>query len=67
MSVTFERMSEVISVAVGEAAGTRSNPESKLRELVAPLWEDFIRSKGMDISLISKDERQLANGRADTV
>ena len=43
------------------------HPEARLRELVAPIWEDFLRKKRINLSFYIREERQLANGRADTV
>jgi len=58
---------EKIKSAVHIASATPNNPEAKLRELVAPLWDDYIRSKRINLHFYPRDERQLANGRADTV
>jgi len=49
------------------AAATPNQPEAKLRELVAPLWDEYIRSNRINLNFSPRDERQLANGRADTV
>lgn len=56
-----------ITEAVSEAAKTPQHPEAKLRELVAPLWDEYIRANRINLNFTARDERVLANGRADTV
>jgi len=64
---TYSDVVKKINDAAIEAVNTPNHPEAKLRELVAPLWDDYIRSKRINLSFAPRDERQLANGRADTV
>lgn len=67
MNRSYEEIVKCIKGAVPSAASTPNHPEAKLRELVAPLWDDYIRSKRINLSFQSRHERQFANGRADTV
>lgn len=67
MPSDFSIIVQSIHEAVKIAAATPLHPEGKLRELVAPLWEGYIRSKRLDLAFHPRDERILANGRADTV
>src|SRR3990172_730654 len=67
MSSSYSDIIKKIKEAVLEAASTPNHPEAKLRERVAPIWDDYIRSKRINLSFQARDERQLANGRADTV
>lgn len=46
---------------------TPNEPEAKLRELVSPIWERFLKEKHIGLNLQISDEFTLANGRADTV
>jgi SAM-dependent methyltransferase len=65
--ITYSDILKKIKEAVPEAASTPNHPEAKLRERVAPIWDDYIRSKRINLNFSPRDERQLANGRADTV
>jgi len=65
--ITYSDIVKKIKDAANEAAKTPNHPEAKLRELVAPIWDDYIRSKRINLNFSPRDERQLANGRADTV
>lgn len=56
-----------IKQAVKVAENTPQNPEKKLRELISPIWETFLKEKRVDLNLQIRDELTLANGRADTV
>lgn len=56
-----------IKQAVKIADSTPSEPEKKLRELVSPIWENFLKEKRVGLNLQIRDELTLANGRADTV
>lgn len=56
-----------INEAVEAATQTPNEPEKKLRELVSPIWNDFLRQRKINLNLIAEDELTLANGRADTV
>jgi SAM-dependent methyltransferase len=67
MPSDYSKIVQSIREAVKIAAATPQRPEGKLRELVAPLWEEYIRSKRIDLAFNPRDERILANGRADTV
>lgn len=67
MTTSYSDIVKKIKEAVPEAASTANYPEAKLRESVAPLWDDYIRSKRINLNFTPRDERQLANGRADTV
>ncbi len=67
MNNPYSGIVEKIKSAVHIASATPNYPEAKLRELVAPLWDDYIRSKRINLHFYPRDERQLANGRPDTV
>lgn len=67
MSASYAEILTSIKRAVSEAAVAPSHPEAKLREHVAPLWDEYIRSNRINLNFSPRDERQLANGRADTV
>lgn len=67
MTTSYADIVKRIKEAVPEAASTANHPEAKLRELVAPLWDDYLRSNRINLNFQSRDERQFANGRADTV
>lgn len=67
MSSTYSDIVKSIESAAREANATANHPESKLRELVAPIIDNYIRSKHINLNFNPRDERQLANGRADTV
>jgi hypothetical protein len=56
-----------IKQAVKVAENTPQNPEKKLRELISPIWETFLKEKRVGLNLQIRDELTLANGRADTV
>ena len=56
-----------IKSAVKVAEGTPQNPEKKLRELVSPIWQTFLKEKRVGLNLQIREELTLANGRADTV
>jgi len=65
--ITYSDIVKNIENAVPIAKGTSKHPEAKLRELVAPLWDECLRAKRINVNFSPRDERQLANGRADTV
>lgn len=67
MNTAYSNIVKNIKQAVSIAAGTPNHPEAKLRDLVAPLWDEYLKSKGINLTFQQRDERQLANGRADTV
>ncbi len=52
---------------VNIAENSPNFPEKKLRELVSPIWEEYLKVKRIDLNLNIRDELVLANGRADTV
>lgn len=56
-----------INEAVKIAANTPHEPEKKLRELVSPIWQTFLKEKRVGLNLQIREELTLANGRADTV
>jgi hypothetical protein len=56
-----------IKDAAKVAESTPQNPEKKLRELISPIWENFLKEKRVGLNLQIRDELTLANGRADTV
>jgi SAM-dependent methyltransferase len=56
-----------IKSAVKVAEGTPQNPEKKLRELVSPIWQMFLKEKRVGLNLQIREELTLANGKADTV
>ncbi|MCZ2356644.1 MAG: SAM-dependent DNA methyltransferase [Bacteroidia bacterium] len=63
----YSKIVQSIREAVKVAAATPQRPEGKLRDLVAPLWEEYMRAKKIDLRFDPRDEVILANGRADTV
>jgi hypothetical protein len=67
MTTSYSDIVKKIKEAVPEAASTANYPEAKLRERVAPIWDEYLRSNRIDLNFQSRDERQFANGRADTV
>jgi len=67
MTTSYTDIVKNIKSAVPEAAATPNHSEAKLRELVAPLWDEYLRSNRINLNFQSRDERQFANGRADTV
>lgn len=67
MPDSLQEIVDSIRKARTVAAATPNHPEGKLRELVAPIWDQYIRAKRINLSFEPRDERQLANGRADTV
>ena len=67
MDTIISDIVESIKKAVPIASASSKHPEAKLRELVAPLWDDYIRSRRINLNFQPREERQLANGRPDTV
>jgi SAM-dependent methyltransferase len=67
MTTSYADIVKNIKSAVPEAAATPDHAEAKLRELVAPLWDEYLRSNRINLNFQSRNERQFANGRADTV
>ena len=56
-----------IQEAAQVASKTPKHGEAKLREMVQPLWEEYFKAKGINLHFQPRNERALANGRADTV
>jgi len=56
-----------IKESVNIAEKTPNFPEKKLRELVSPIWGEYLKEKRIHLNLNIRDELILANGRADTV
>jgi len=67
MTSDYSKIVQSIREAVKIAAATPQRPEGTLRNLVAPLWEEYIRAKRIDLRFDPRDEVVLANGRLDTV
>lgn len=65
--LTLTEINNRIKQAVTVASKTPNEPEKKLRELISPLWESFLKEKRVGLNLQIRDELVLANGRADTV
>jgi len=63
----LEELVKQIHDAAKVAELTPNEPEAKLRELVSPIWERFLKEKRIGLNLQISDELTLANGRADTV
>jgi len=66
----MRRLAEIvgqIQQAVKVAEATPDKPEAKLRELVSPIWQNFLKERRVNLTLHIRDELTLANGRADTV
>jgi len=64
---TLTEIIREIQDAVKLAEVTTNKPEGKLRELVSPIWERFLKEKRIGLNLQIREELTLANGRADTV
>lgn len=56
-----------IRKATEVAAKTKRKPEAKLRELVSPIWEEYLKAQGLKPTQIVEQERTLLYGQADTV
>jgi hypothetical protein len=67
LTTDIKEMLSEIHKAAKKAENIPNRQEAALRELVAPLWDGYIRSKRINLNFQPRDERQLANGRADTV
>lgn len=67
MQTEYTYIVKSIQKAVDIASKTPNHPEAKLRELVGPLWDEYIRAKRINLNFEPHHERALANGRADTV
>lgn len=65
--LSLEEIIRKIKEATDIASRTPNEPEKKLRELISPVWLQFVRERGINLSLNFQDEVTLANGRADTV
>ena len=67
MDNEYSRMVQTIQQATRDALVADHHPEAKLRELVEPLWDGYIKAKRINLHFQPRNERTLANGRADTV
>ena len=67
MDTDYAEIVKAIQQAVVTSSATSHHEESKLRELVEPLWERYIKAKRINLHFQPRNERTLANGRADTV
>jgi len=67
MPSDYSKIVQSIREAVKIASATPQRPEGKLRDLVAPIWDECLRTKRINLTFQPRDERILANGRADTV
>lgn len=56
-----------IKDAMKVAESTPNEPEKRLRDLVSPIWINFLKERRIGLQLNIRDELTLANGRADTV
>jgi len=63
----YQNIALQILKAAETASKTANNPEAKLRELVSPLWKDYLKTQQLDLNLEPRDELILAYGRADTI
>ncbi|MGD1044708.1 MAG: N-6 DNA methylase [Bacteroidota bacterium] len=67
MELDYKDIAKKINKAAKDAGNTAHHPEAKLRELVTPLWQEFLKTQQIDFSFIARDELILANGTPDTV
>jgi len=67
MNNEYSEIAQAIQHATTVASSTIHHPEAKLRELVESLWDGYIKAKRINLHFHPKNERRLANGRADTV
>ncbi|MBM4161077.1 MAG: SAM-dependent DNA methyltransferase [Ignavibacteria bacterium] len=67
MPISYPEISDKIKQATRIATGTPHEPEAKLRELVAPLFAGYLKSRQLDLNLEQRDELVLANGTPDSV
>lgn len=67
MDIEYSKIVQAIKQAVCMASATGQRPEAKLRELVEPLWDEYMKAKRINLHFQPRNERTLANGRADTV
>lgn len=63
----YQEAVKKIQGAVKIAANTPNNAEGKLRELVAPIWDECLKANKIPINFPPRDERIFLYGRADTV
>lgn len=63
----YSQILQAIQEAAQIVAETPQHPEAKLRELVEPLWVEYVQAKHINLHFQPRNERALANGRADTV
>ena len=67
METDYNKIAQQISRAAEVASKTSKNPEAKLRELISPIFGDYLVSNQLDLNFIQRDELVLANGRPDSV
>lgn len=67
MKNNYSEIVREITESAKIASQTPRQPEGKLRELVAPMWSRYLKSKQLDLNFEPRDELTLANGTADTV
>src|SRR4030042_2599865 len=65
--LSLDEIIRKINEATKIASQTPNKPEKKLRELVSPIWVQFIKERRVNLSLNIRNEVIFANGRADTV
>ena len=67
LDMTYAQIASSIEKAALIAGKTPHNPEAKLRELVSPLWQEFLKKQQLTLAFEPRDEYVLANGTPDTV
>jgi SAM-dependent methyltransferase len=67
LDMMYAQIASSIQKAALIAGKTPHNPEAKLRELVSPLWEEFLKKQQLTLAFEPRDEYVLANGTPDTV
>ncbi|MGD0037967.1 MAG: N-6 DNA methylase [Bacteroidota bacterium] len=67
MELDFKEIAKKINKAAKDAGNTAHNSEARLRELVTPLWQEYLKSQQIDFNFVARDELILANGTPDTV
>ena len=65
--IDYSNIVKKIGQAAAIAARTPNEPEKMLRELIEPLWDEFIKTNRINLVFQPRNERSLANGRPDTV
>lgn len=67
MNTEYLQIAQAIQEATRIASETPKHPEAKLRELVELLWDEYFKTKRINLPFQPRNERALANGRADTI